>query len=98
VAQPPRRRECGNAVAADGEELAYHAPYHARNRGLDRQAVGPFQGREGVTVEDVMTPVRASRGPTAGGQKKYETSMAIGEEMGDAEGQTGMTKCPPCAM
>jgi len=83
-------------------EFAYHAPCHARNQGLDRQAVELFGDLDGVTVEDVGDSCSGISGTYGWKSEKYEKSMAIGDEMfdhmEDAEGETGMTECPTCAM
>jgi glycerol-3-phosphate dehydrogenase subunit C len=84
------------------EEFAYHAPCHARNQGLDRQAVELFADLDGVGVEDVGDSCSGISGTYGWKAEKYETSMAIGEEMfehmEDATGEIGMTECPTCAM
>nr|WP_284731856.1 anaerobic glycerol-3-phosphate dehydrogenase subunit C [Halorientalis regularis] len=89
-------------IDGDGEDLAYHAPCHARNQGLDRQAVELFRDLDGVGVEDVGDSCSGISGTYGWKAEKYEKSMAIGEEMfeemEEAEGQTGMTECPTCAM
>jgi glycerol-3-phosphate dehydrogenase subunit C len=86
----------------DGEEFAYHAPCHARNQGLHRQAIELFRDVSGVTIEDVGDSCSGISGTYGWKAEKYETSMAIGEEMfehmDDAEGTVGMTECPTCAM
>ena len=86
----------------DTPDLAYHAPCHARNQGLDRQAVELFRDLEGVTVEDVGESCSGISGTYGWKSKNYEKSMAIGEEMFEemeaAEGRTGLTECPTCAM
>ena len=88
----------------DGEfsDMAYHAPCHARNQGLDRQAVELFRELEGVDVEDVGPSCSGISGTYGWKEEKYETSMEIAEEMfdhmEDAEGDAGMTECPTCAM
>ncbi|MBV0923024.1 anaerobic glycerol-3-phosphate dehydrogenase subunit C [Halomicroarcula limicola] len=83
-------------------EFAYHAPCHARNQGLDRQAVELFRDLEGVGVEDVGESCSGISGTYGWKEEKYEKSMEIGDEMfdhmEDAEGTTGMTECPTCAM
>jgi glycerol-3-phosphate dehydrogenase subunit C len=93
------------AAEIDGDlaaEFAYHAPCHARNQGLDRQAVELFRDLDGVAVSDVGESCSGISGTYGWKEEKYETSMAIGEDMfehmADAEGQTGMTECPTCAM
>jgi glycerol-3-phosphate dehydrogenase subunit C len=92
-------------ATVDGDlaaEFAYHAPCHARNQGLDRQAVELFRDVDGVTLEDVGDSCSGISGTYGWKDEKYETSMAIGEEMFEhmesAEGETGMTECPTCAM
>jgi glycerol-3-phosphate dehydrogenase subunit C len=84
------------------EEFAYHAPCHARNQGLERQAVELFRELDGVGVTDVGDSCSGISGTYGWKEEKYDTSMAIGDEMFDhmeaAEGQTGMTECPTCAM
>ena len=83
-------------------EFAYHAPCHARNQGLDRQAVELFRDLEGAGIEDVGESCSGISGTYGWKDEKYEMSMAIGEEMfehmHEADGETGMTECPTCAM
>ena len=83
-------------------EFAYHAPCHARNQGLERQSVELFRELEGVGVEDVGDSCSGISGTYGWKEEKYEKSMDIGEEMFEhmehAEGTTGMTECPTCAM
>ncbi|MDT3435087.1 anaerobic glycerol-3-phosphate dehydrogenase subunit C [Haloarcula sp. 1CSR25-25] len=97
----------GEVQAADvdgelAEEFAYHAPCHSRNQGLDRQAVELFRDLDGVEVEDVGDSCSGISGTYGWKEEKYEKSMKIGEEMFEhmdhAEGETGMTECPTCAM
>jgi glycerol-3-phosphate dehydrogenase subunit C len=97
----------GELRAADVEgdlasEFAYHAPCHARNQGLDRQAVELFRDLDGVGIEDVGDSCSGISGTYGWKEEKYEKSMKIGEEMFEhmegAEGETGMTECPTCAM
>jgi glycerol-3-phosphate dehydrogenase subunit C len=97
----------GELAAADvegdlAEEFAYHAPCHARNQGLDRQAVELFGDLDGVGIEDVGDSCSGISGTYGWKAEKYETSMQIGDEMFEhmesAEGHTGMTECPTCAM
>jgi glycerol-3-phosphate dehydrogenase subunit C len=84
------------------QEFAYHAPCHARNQGLERQSVELFRDLEGVGIEDVGESCSGISGTYGWKEEKYEKSMAIGEEMFEhmdhAEGTTGMTECPTCAM
>ena len=94
-----REAEVDDDLAA---EFAYHAPCHARNQGLDRQAVELFRDLEGAAIEDVGESCSGISGTYGWKDEKYETSMAIGEEMfehmHEADGETGMTECPTCAM
>ncbi len=91
-------------ATADGDvpDLAYHAPCHARNQGLDRQAVELFRDLEGVAVDDVGDSCSGISGTYGWKAEKYDTSMAIGEEMFEhmeaVPGETGLTECPTCAM
>jgi glycerol-3-phosphate dehydrogenase subunit C len=82
--------------------LAYHAPCHARNQGLDRQAVELFADLDGLEVEDVGDACSGISGTYGWKAEKYDTSMAIGEGMFEhmeaVEGETGLTECPTCAM
>ncbi|WP_136717162.1 anaerobic glycerol-3-phosphate dehydrogenase subunit C [Halorientalis salina] len=91
-----------SAASVDGPDLAYHAPCHARNQGLDRQAVELFRDLDGVGIEDVGESCSGISGTYGWKAEKYDKSMAIGEEMfehmDEAEGETGMTECPTCAM
>ncbi|EJN61229.1 anaerobic glycerol-3-phosphate dehydrogenase subunit C [Halogranum rubrum] len=84
------------------QAFAYHAPCHARNQGLDRQAVELFRDLDGVTIQDVGDSCSGISGTYGWKEEKYDTSMAIGEEMFDhmhhAEGNVGMTECPTCSM
>ncbi|MFB6077373.1 MAG: anaerobic glycerol-3-phosphate dehydrogenase subunit C [Halarchaeum sp.] len=83
-------------------ELAYHAPCHARNQGLDGQALELFEDLDGVNAEDVGDSCSGISGTYGWKAEKYDTSMKIGaemfEHMQDVDGQTGMTECPTCAM
>lgn len=82
--------------------LAYHAPCHARNQGLDRQALELFRALEGVGIEDVGDSCSGISGTYGWKEEKYDVSMEIGdemfEEMEEADGTTGLTECPTCAM
>jgi MinD-like ATPase involved in chromosome partitioning or flagellar assembly len=84
------------------DDFAYHAPCHARNQGLDRQAVELFRELDGVVVEDVGDSCSGISGTYGWKEEKYENSMQIGEDMfehmHDAAGDVGMTECPTCAM
>jgi len=86
----------------DPQAFAYHAPCHARNQGLDRQAVELFRELDGANIEDVGESCSGISGTYGWKSEKYETSMKIGAEMFDhmehAEGEVGMTECPTCAM
>ena len=91
-----------SATDVDFPDIAYHAPCHARNQGLDRQAVELFRDLDGVDIEDVGESCSGISGTYGWKAEKYEKSMKIGEEMfeemEEAEGETGMTECPTCAM
>ncbi len=91
-----------DATLADDQSFAYHAPCHARNQGLERQAVETFRDVEGVTMEDVGDSCSGISGTYGWKSEKYEKSMQIGgdmfDHMEDAEGDVGMTECPTCAM
>ncbi|MFP4625620.1 MAG: anaerobic glycerol-3-phosphate dehydrogenase subunit C [Natronomonas sp.] len=86
----------------DHPPLAYHAPCHARNQGLHRQALELFGDLDGVTIQDVGDSCSGISGTYGWKSEKYDVSMAIGEEMfdhmRDAPGTTGLTECPTCAM
>ncbi|MFB6173789.1 MAG: anaerobic glycerol-3-phosphate dehydrogenase subunit C [Halobacteriales archaeon] len=94
----------GAIEAADAEvpDLAYHAPCHARNQGLSRQAVDLLSDLEGVEVTDVGDSCSGISGTYGWKEEKYDLSMEIGEEMfeemADAPAETGLTECPTCAM
>ncbi|GAA0305883.1 anaerobic glycerol-3-phosphate dehydrogenase subunit C [Halarchaeum salinum] len=83
-------------------QLAYHAPCHARNQGLDGQALELFEDLAGVDAEDVGDSCSGISGTYGWKEEKYETSMKIGDEMfehmEEAEGEVGMTECPTCSM
>jgi len=83
-------------------DLAYHAPCHARNQGLHRQALELFSEIDGVRVEDVGDSCSGISGTYGWKSEKYDYSMEIGAEMFDhmeaADGETGLTECPTCAM
>jgi glycerol-3-phosphate dehydrogenase subunit C len=95
-------REAVAGTSLDGPDLAYHAPCHARNQGLARQAVELFRELDGVRVEDVGDSCSGISGTYGWKAEKYDYSMAIGEEMFEemdaAAGETGLTECPTCAM
>ena len=88
--------------SVDDQAFAYHAPCHARNQGLDRQAVELFSEVDGVEMEDVGDSCSGISGTYGWKEEKYETSMKIGEEMFEhmhhADGEVGMTECPTCSM
>ena len=94
-----REAEVDDDLAA---EFAYHAPCHARNQGLDRQAVELFGDLDDVGIEDVGESCSGISGTYGWKAEKYDYSMEIGaemfEHMEDAEGEVGMTECPTCAM
>jgi len=102
---PPDQRGSFRAlsgVEVEYPDLSYHAPCHARNQGLHRQAVELFRDLEGVTVTDVGDSCSGISGTYGWKDDRYDVSMAIGEEMFEhmeaAEGTTGLTECPTCAM
>ena len=90
------------AASVDEQAFAYHAPCHARNQGLDRQAVELFSEVDGVKMEDVGDSCSGISGTYGWKEEKYETSMQIAEDMFEhmhhADGDVGMTECPTCAM
>ncbi|GAB3693347.1 anaerobic glycerol-3-phosphate dehydrogenase subunit C [Halorubrum pallidum] len=94
--------ELADTELADERSFAYHAPCHARNQGLSRQAVETFRDVEGVEMEDVGDSCSGISGTYGWKEEKYEKSMEIGaemfEHMEDADGDVGMTECPTCAM
>nr|WP_233274794.1 anaerobic glycerol-3-phosphate dehydrogenase subunit C [Haladaptatus cibarius] len=83
-------------------ELAYHAPCHAKNQGLDGQAVELLSALDGTDPVDVGDSCSGISGTYGWKSEKYDTSMKIGDEMfehmEDVESETGMTECPTCAM
>ncbi|PSQ27908.1 anaerobic glycerol-3-phosphate dehydrogenase subunit C [Halobacteriales archaeon QS_9_68_17] len=83
-------------------DLAYHAPCHARNQGLEGQAVEVADRIDGVEATDVGDSCSGISGTYGWKEENYDTSMKIGEEMfehmEDADAETGMTECPTCAM
>jgi len=89
-------------ASLDDEAFAYHAPCHARNQGLARQALETVGSVDGATVEDVGDSCSGISGTYGWKAEKYDTSMAIGaemfEEMDAAAGDVGLTECPTCAM
>ena len=91
-----------DASLGTDQAFAYHAPCHARNQGLERQAVETFRHVDGVTMEDVGDSCSGISGTYGWKSEKYEKSMQIGDDMFDhmeaAEGDVGMTECPTCAM
>jgi len=90
------------AASVDEQAFAYHAPCHARNQGLDRQAVELFSEVDGVKMEDVGDSCSGISGTYGWKEEKYETSMQIAEDMFEhmhhADGDVGMTECPTCSM
>jgi glycerol-3-phosphate dehydrogenase subunit C len=92
----------GDAATSDEQAaFAYHAPCHARNQGLDGQAVELFRALDGVRVDDVGDSCSGISGTYGWKEEKYEKSMEIGEEMFEhmdaVPGQAGMTECPTCS-
>ncbi|WP_254769066.1 anaerobic glycerol-3-phosphate dehydrogenase subunit C [Salinilacihabitans rarus] len=89
-------------TSADLGEFAYHAPCHARNQGLDGQAVEVLATIDGVEAHDVGDSCSGISGTYGWKEEHYETSMKIGEEMFEhmeqVDGEAGLTECPTCAM
>lgn len=94
--------DLNEATAQRSADFAYHAPCHARNQGLERQARELFADVEGITVEDVGDSCSGISGTYGWKSEKYDVSMEIGaemfEHMVEASGERGMTECPTCAM
>ncbi|ELZ98882.1 sn-glycerol-3-phosphate dehydrogenase subunit C [Haloferax mucosum ATCC BAA-1512] len=88
--------------SVEDQAFAYHAPCHARNQGLDRQAVELFRELDGVEIEDVGDSCSGISGTYGWKEEKYDKSMQIGADMFDhmdhAQGDVGMTECPTCSM
>jgi glycerol-3-phosphate dehydrogenase subunit C len=86
---------------AEFGDLAYHAPCHARNQGLDGQPVELFADLSGASPADVGDSCSGISGTYGWKDEHYETSMAIGadmfEHMEQVPGETGLTECPTCA-
>jgi glycerol-3-phosphate dehydrogenase subunit C len=83
-------------------DLTYHAPCHARNQGLEGQAVEVADRIDGVEATDVGDSCSGISGTYGWKEENYDTSMKIGKEMFEhmeaADAETGMTECPTCAM
>ncbi len=86
----------------DHPPMVYHAPCHARNQGLARQAIETFRDLDGASVKDAGDSCSGISGTYGWKTEKYETSMEIGREMFEhmaaAEAEIGLTECPTCAM
>ncbi len=84
------------------ESFAYHAPCHARNQGLAGQTLDVVNEIPRITVDDVGDSCSGISGTYGWKAERYDTSMAIGEAMFEhmeaADGETGLTECPTCAM
>ncbi|MFC6716680.1 anaerobic glycerol-3-phosphate dehydrogenase subunit C [Natrialbaceae archaeon GCM10025810] len=82
--------------------FAYHAPCHARNQGLDGQAIEVLETIDGVEARDVGDSCSGISGTYGWKAENYETSMKIGSEMfehmEEADATTGLTECPTCSM
>jgi glycerol-3-phosphate dehydrogenase subunit C len=91
-----------DADLSDFPDVAYHAPCHSRNQGLDRQTVELFRNVDGVDVDDVGDSCSGISGTYGFKKEKYDVSMEIGEEMfehmEESDATTGMTECPTCSM
>ncbi len=90
------------ATPEESSTYVYHAPCHARNQGLARQARELLADVSGVTVTDVGDSCSGISGTYGWKAEHYGHSMAIGEPMFEhmetAPGDTGLTECPTCAM
>ena len=90
------------ATSEQSVAYAYHAPCHARNQGLERQARELFSSVDGIQVDDVGDSCSGISGTYGWKAEKYDVSMEIGQEMfehmAEASGERGMTECPTCAM
>ena len=82
-------------------DLAYHAPCHARDQGLDGQPLELFADLAGVEAADVGDSCSGISGTYGWKDEHYETSMQVGADMFDhmeqVPGETGLTECPTCA-
>lgn len=91
-----------DADDVDHPDLAYHAPCHARNQGLDSQAVEVVDRLDGVDAHDVGDSCSGISGTYGWKAENYDVSMRIGQEMfehmEDADAEVGLTECPTCAM
>ncbi|WP_290815713.1 anaerobic glycerol-3-phosphate dehydrogenase subunit C [Halovivax sp.] len=89
-------------TAVDLPAMAYHAPCHARNQGLDGQTAEVVDAIDGVEAHDVGDSCSGISGTYGWKAEHYETSMAIGEElfehMAAADADVGLTECPTCSM
>ena len=89
-------------ATVDVPDVAYHAPCHARNQGLGGQTVEVLDGLDGFEIHDVGDSCSGISGTYGWKAEKYDTSMAIGEEMfrhvERADAEAGLTECPTCAM
>ncbi|ELY96705.1 sn-glycerol-3-phosphate dehydrogenase subunit C [Natrialba chahannaoensis JCM 10990] len=84
------------------DDMAYHAPCHSRNQGLDGQTIEVMDAIDGIDAHDVGDSCSGISGTYGWKEENYETSMKIGEEMfehmDEAEAETGLTECPTCSM
>jgi len=94
--------EATDELVTEFGRMAYHAPCHARNQGLEGQAVEILSELTGVDPEDVGDSCSGISGTYGWKTEHYDTSMQIGEEMFDhmdaVDTETGLTECPTCAM
>lgn len=85
----------------DFGELAYHAPCHARDQGLEGQPVELFSVLDGVQTTDVGDSCSGISGTYGWKTEHYETSMKVGAEMFEhmrgTDAEVGLTECPTCA-
>ncbi|OIB56003.1 anaerobic glycerol-3-phosphate dehydrogenase subunit C [Natrialba sp. SSL1] len=89
-------------VGDEFDDMAYHAPCHSRNQGLDGQTIEVMDAIDGIDAHDVGDSCSGISGTYGWKEENYETSMKIGEEMFEhmdaAEAETGLTECPTCSM
>ncbi|ARS90457.1 anaerobic glycerol-3-phosphate dehydrogenase subunit C [Natrarchaeobaculum aegyptiacum] len=92
----------GAAVGEEFDDVVYHAPCHSRNQGLDSQTIEVMNAIDGIEAHDVGDSCSGISGTYGWKAERYETSMAIGEEMFEhmaaAPAETGLTECPTCSM
>lgn len=92
-------------MTVDGRERPVREALAARvaaELGGEERVGFPALLGDGVGVADVGDSCSGISGTYGWKAEKYDTSMAIGEEMFEhmaaADGETGLTECPTCAM